>query len=80
MYRYTAYTLIIHSELALPEICQAAATNTAPDIIIRIAGQPVGQRTLGRRLAQIGAGETVEVQVVRDGERTTVPVTLGERP
>jgi serine protease Do len=52
----------------------------AGDVLIRIAGRPVGAQDLGRRLAQIGAGETVEVTIIRDGERLTLPVTLGERP
>ena len=50
------------------------------DILIRIAGVPVGRRTLGRHLARIGAGETVDVVVIRDGERVTLKLTLGERP
>ena len=50
------------------------------DILVRISGRPVGLSDLGRRLSQIGAGETVDVMVIRDGERVTLPVTLGERP
>ena len=50
------------------------------DIVIRIAGRPVGPMNLGQRLAQIGAGETVDVTIIREGERLTMPVTLGERP
>jgi S1-C subfamily serine protease len=29
---------------------------------------------------QIGAGETVDATIIRDGERLTLPLTLGERP
>ncbi len=50
------------------------------DVLIRIAGAPVGRRSLGRHLARIGAGETVDVVVIRAGERVTLPLTLGERP
>lgn len=50
------------------------------DIIFRISGQPVGLTSLRRHLSQIGAGETVDMMVIRDGERITIPVTLGERP
>ena len=50
------------------------------DVLIRISGLPVGPRTLGRRLARIGAGETVKIVVVRDGARITLELTLGERP
>jgi serine protease Do len=50
------------------------------DIITALAGQTVDGRTLGRRLQRIGAGETIPVQIVRDGQRTTLQLTLGERP
>ena len=50
------------------------------DVVVSVAGQPVGPGGLTRHLAQIGAGETVELSVVRQGERLTVPVLLGERP
>ena len=50
------------------------------DIVIRMNGQPVGVASLRSRLAQIGAGETIEVVLIRDGERMTLPMELGERP
>jgi len=50
------------------------------DIITKLSGHAVNGSTLGSRLAQIGAGETITVQVVRDGKRTEMPLTLGERP
>jgi hypothetical protein len=50
------------------------------DILIRIHGLPVGTRTLGLHLARIGAGEKVKIVVVRDGERVTLELVLGERP
>jgi hypothetical protein len=50
------------------------------DVLIRIAGQPVGTSSLRSRLSQIGAGEEVQVTVVREGERIDLPLTLGERP
>ena len=50
------------------------------DIVIRIDGRMVGSTDLSSRLAQIGAGETVEITVIRAGERRTSSVTLGERP
>ncbi len=50
------------------------------DILIRIAGRPVGLSSLRSRLAQIGAGERIDVMVIRDGERVTIEMTLGERP
>jgi hypothetical protein len=50
------------------------------DVLIRIAGVPVGLRTLSRQLAQIGAGEKITVTVVRDGERKDLSLTLAARP
>ncbi len=64
----------------VPEGPAAAAGLREGDILIRIAGQPVGSGNLGARLAQIGAGETVQVQVIRQGQRIELPLTLGERP
>jgi hypothetical protein len=52
----------------------------AGDILLSIAGRPVTTGTLGEVLSQIGAGEPVDVRLVRDGERMTLPLTLGERP
>ena len=50
------------------------------DILLRIGGQPIDRRSMRNRLMQIGAGETVEVSVLRDGERLSMSLTLGERP
>jgi len=50
------------------------------DILIRIHGLPVNVGSLGMHLARIGAGETVKIVVVRDGERITLDLVLGERP
>ena len=50
------------------------------DILVRISGRPLGTMNLRQRLMQIGAGETVDVMIIRDGERLTLPLTLGERP
>ncbi len=50
------------------------------DVLIRIAGRWVSHGNLTGRLAQIGAGETVEVVVLRDGRQKTFSLTLGQRP
>ena len=50
------------------------------DILIRVAGRPIGMTSLRARLMQLGAGETVPIMVIRDGERVEHAVTLGERP
>jgi S1-C subfamily serine protease len=52
------------------------------DIVVAIDGRPIG--TPGQIIAYIDnnrrPGDTVTVTVVRKGQRTDVPVTLGERP
>jgi len=50
------------------------------DILIEIAGHTIDDGSLRGRLAQIGAGERIEVVLVRDGERRTITMTLAERP
>jgi S1-C subfamily serine protease len=32
------------------------------------------------RLSRIGAGESITVQLIRDGKRIELPLTLGEPP
>lgn len=50
------------------------------DIITKLAGESVNGATLMKRLSRIGAGESITVQVVRDGKRIEMPLTLGEPP
>ena len=50
------------------------------DIITKLGGHPVTLSTLTKRLSRIGAGETITVQVIRDGKRIEMPLTLGEPP
>ncbi len=58
----------------------AVAGLAAGDVLIHVAGRPVDRASLGERLSQIGAGERVEMTVVRGSERLILPVVLGERP
>ena len=64
----------------IPDGPSARAGLQAGDILLQIDGRPVDSVSLGTRMSQIGGGERVEVLVLRDGERLTVPVTLGVRP
>jgi len=50
------------------------------DLILQVAGRIVDLSNLSSVLAQIGAWETVDVVVLRGGERISFPLTLGERP
>jgi len=58
----------------------AQAGLKAGDIVVALSGRSVGRASLGRRLMQIGAGETIDVTLIRDGERLTLPLKLGELP
>lgn len=52
----------------------------AGDLVTRLDGYSVGPNDLSSRLAQFGAGETVDAAIVRDDTRLVVTITLGERP
>ena len=49
------------------------------DIVLTLNGQPVRTNNLRALLSRIGAGEEVAVGLIRDGERRSLTVTLGER-
>jgi S1-C subfamily serine protease len=54
---------------------------TGGDVITRVGGQPVHvQSDLSRALLHKRPGDVVRLEVVRDGARRTIAVTLGERP
>ncbi|RXK51084.1 S1C family serine protease [Halorientalis pallida] len=55
---------------------------TGGDVIVSMGGQPVqSQEVLSTYLALVTSpGDTIPVEVIRDGRRTTVQLTLGERP
>ncbi len=51
------------------------------DLIVAIAGQPVGGADdVSRIVTELRPGQTVEFTVVRGGRRTTFDVTLADRP
>jgi serine protease Do len=51
------------------------------DVIVGFGGAPVAElRDLTRSVAAISAGETVDVEIWRDGSRETVVVEIGARP
>jgi S1-C subfamily serine protease len=50
-------------------------------VITAIDGEKLVQETdLPQLIARHDPGDTVKVQIIRDGERQTVDVKLGERP
>ncbi len=51
------------------------------DVILTFGGEPVGSsRDLPKLVAATNAGSTVEIGIVRDGDRKTVEVKVGELP
>ena len=51
------------------------------DVVVEADGQPVRRaEDLGRIIASLTPGETVELVVVRDGSRKKISIELGERP
>ncbi len=53
----------------------------AGDVIVAVGGTRVKEtRTLIDRVSSVAPGQKVELEVIRDGRRITVPVVLGERP
>jgi S1-C subfamily serine protease len=50
------------------------------DVLVAVDGTSVGPMNLRSLLARIGAGVQVELTIVREGERLSLPVILGRRP
>jgi hypothetical protein len=50
------------------------------DVLVAVDGVPVGPMNLRVLLTDIGAGARVRLTVLREGQRLSLPVTLGRRP
>jgi serine protease Do len=51
------------------------------DVIVEFAGTPIKETPdLQRRVAAVTPGQATEVKVVREGQKLTLPVTVGEMP
>jgi S1-C subfamily serine protease len=60
---------------------QGQQVDAGGDVITAIDGEKLVQETdLPQLIARHDPGDTVKVQIIRDGERQTVDVKLGERP
>ncbi|SHI06153.1 DegQ family serine endoprotease [Ferrimonas marina] len=65
----------------LPDSAAAAAGLQAGDIIIRLNGKKIKTfQELRAKVATMGAGATVSLGLIRDGEEENVEVTLNEAP
>lgn len=53
----------------------------AGDVIQSLGGYPVScMNDLGRALERFSAGDTIQVQVLRNGQQLLLTITLDERP
>ena len=60
---------------------QATPVATGGDVIVAVDGRRLTRRDdLADVISAMGAGDEVELQVLRDGERRTIEVELGQRP
>ncbi len=60
---------------------QVRQYRTGGDVVVKAGGRPLrAEDDLGRIIAGYRAGQTIELEVYRDGRRRTVQVKLGERP
>ena len=57
-----------------------AAGLTSGDVLLALDGTAVGPENLQALLMRFGAGARVELTVLRQGERLTIPLVLGRRP
>jgi serine protease Do len=54
---------------------------TGGDVIVAVDGRPLSRREdLADRISAMGAGDEVQLTLLRDGERRTITVELGRRP
>jgi S1-C subfamily serine protease len=60
---------------------QATGVRTGGDVIVAVDGRPLSRREdLADRISALGAGQEVQLTLLRDGERETITVELGRRP
>jgi S1-C subfamily serine protease len=60
---------------------QDRAYSVGGDVIVGIAGKPVREETdVAKALVARSPGDQIDIEVVRDGDRRTLRVRLGERP
>ena len=60
---------------------QGRPVPTGGDVIVAVDGRPLTLHSdLADVISSMGAGENVRLQLLRDGKRRTVEVTLGRRP
>jgi S1-C subfamily serine protease len=60
---------------------QAQSVRTGGDLIVGVNGHPLTRREdLADVISAMSAGDEVSLDLIRDGKRQTVKLTLGKRP
>lgn len=60
---------------------QGARFNVGGDVVVAAAGEPVERsEDLGRIIGSLRPGDTVSLDIIRDGEQLTLEIDLEERP
>jgi S1-C subfamily serine protease len=60
---------------------QASLVKVGGDVITKVGGRPITRRNdFSKQLTKYDAGDTITLEIYRDGQRRTAEVTLGERP
>jgi len=69
--------------LVIDRVVEGSPASTALeayDVVLRVGGAPVATReALAEKLAKAGAGTAVELELLRQGKKMTVTLTLGSR-
>ena len=68
-------------EQVIAESPAAHAGIQPQDVIVRFNAQEVpDSETFLRLIGAVAIGTTVDVEIIHDGQRRTIPMTLGKRP
>jgi S1-C subfamily serine protease len=60
---------------------QGLEVDTGGDVITAVNGEPVvGEADLPRIVSRLNPGDKVTLDIIRDGDKQTIDLTLGERP
>ena len=74
------FLMSAHMFFVPPVLAQGQEIDAGGDVIVAVNGeQLVGESDLPRLISLLNPGDTVTLEIIRDGEHQDVEVTLGER-